>query len=108
MSDRAPTTYARAVAGYDDAFERALADVITTAIAKTSVVTDAPVMALRTGETIAALTSALASVLAPTLAARSPTALRRAVDDIAKRLRRQAAAAAADPTTREFKTRGCF
>lgn len=102
------TDYATATRGYDAAFEHALAAAITTAIAEASRVTDAPVMALRTGETVAALTTTLAGMLALTPAARSPTALRHAVDEIAKRLRRLAAAAAADPSVREFKARGCF
>jgi hypothetical protein len=92
----------------DPRFERALADAIGTAIATTSVVVDAPIMAIRTGETLAALVTTLASVLALSPAARSPTALRRAVDTIAKQLRRQAAAAVADPSVHEFKRRGCF
>lgn len=108
MSDTGRTTYEKATCGYDSDFERALAAAITTAIAEASRVTDAPVMALRTGETIAALTTTLAGMIALSPAARSPTTLRRAVDDIAKRLRRLAAAAVADPSVREFKRRGCF
>lgn len=106
MSNR--TSYATATRGYDEAFERSLADAIAVVIATESIVTDAPIMALRTGETVGALVTTLASVLALTPDARSPTTLRRAVDAIAKTLRRKAAAAAADPSVRAFKTRGCF
>jgi len=86
------TTYARAAAGYDDEFEEHLVDVITTAIAEASMVTDAQVMMLRTGETASALLTVLASVLALSPAAvRSPTALRKTVDELGKRLRRRVA-----------------
>jgi hypothetical protein len=101
-------TYARAASGYDQAFEHALLDAITAAIAEASRVSDADALIIRTGETIAALTTALAGMLALSPAARSPTALRHAVDAIAKQLRRKAAAAVADPHVREFKRRGCF
>jgi hypothetical protein len=90
------TDFSTATRGYNDALERAAADAIATTIATASVVT------------VAALVTTLASVLALTPAARSPTTLRHAVDDIAKRLRRKAAAAVADPVVRDFKTRGCF
>jgi len=75
------TTYAEAVAGYDEAFEHHLAEVIVRAIAEASIVTDADVMALRTGETVAALTTVMAGMLAMSPAvARSPTAIRKATD----------------------------
>src|SRR5262245_58400457 len=44
-------TYARATSGYDPEFERALVDAITITIAQSSHVSDANVMAIRTGET---------------------------------------------------------
>jgi len=55
------TSWARAVAGYDDDFRRHL-----DAIAKTSLVTDANVMAIRTGETLEALISCLIATAALT------------------------------------------
>jgi len=76
-------------------------------IAEASMVTDAPIMAIRTGETDAALVTSLASVLALTPDARSPTALRHAVDPIAKSLRRKATAAANDSSVQRFRTQ-CF
>jgi len=81
------TDYARATAGYDEAFERALVDVITTAIAEASRVTDAPIMVLRTGEIASALLTCLASTLALSPAAtRSPTATRKLMDELRRRL----------------------
>jgi ketosteroid isomerase-like protein len=44
-------TYDRACKGYDEAFEQALLKAIAAAIAEASVVSDANVMAIRTGET---------------------------------------------------------
>jgi hypothetical protein len=61
-------------------------------------------MAVRTGETIAALTTILARVLAMTpCATRSPTAMRKIVDEIAKKV--LATQTAADPKVREFRER---
>jgi hypothetical protein len=45
-------TWSRSVAGHDEAFKRALIAEIVSAIAKASMVTDANVMAIRTGETL--------------------------------------------------------
>lgn len=101
----ARTTWQRAQQ-YDPQFEAALVDEIGIAIAKASLCTDANVLALRTGETITALTTMLASIVAMTPAAtQSPTALRKLVDEIAKRLRTQAAHAAHDPEVRAFRER---
>jgi hypothetical protein len=58
------TTYSRAVAGYDSQFEQALADAIIAAIAQTSMLTDAPAVALRVGETLHALTFVLEMIAA--------------------------------------------
>jgi hypothetical protein len=86
--------------------ERTLVDAITKAIFETSMVTDANVMALRTGETASALMTCLACVLAMSpAAARSPTALRRTVDELGKRLRRRVAYAEADEDLRDFLRR---
>jgi spore coat protein CotF len=99
------TTWQRAQA-HDPEFERALVDEIGTAIAQASLITDANVMAVRTGETIAALTTIMAGVLAMTpCATRSPTAMRKIVDEIAKKLRVLATQTAADPEVRAFLER---
>jgi hypothetical protein len=101
-------TYARAVASYDPEFEAVLTREIHAAIVKASKVVDADVLCIRTGETIAALVSNVAYMLALAPdAVRSPTALRKTIDDLAKCLRRKAAEAAADPETRNFRER-CF
>jgi hypothetical protein len=86
MSDR--TTYARAIAGYDEAHERELVEAITAAIAEASKITDANVIALRTGEISSALLTCLAGILAvsPSVT-RSPTAMRKLIDELGKRLR---------------------
>ena len=65
-------------------------------IARASVTTDRPVMALRTGETADALIISLISTLALTPSMDSPTALRKFVDELAKRVRRGVARARAE------------
>jgi hypothetical protein len=88
------TSYARAVAGYDAEHERELVAAITTAIAESSVTTSPPVLCIRTAEAASALVTCLAAVLAMSPAAtRSPTAIRRTLDELGKRLRRRIAAA---------------
>jgi hypothetical protein len=101
MTDRTP--YARAVAGYDEEFEQQLAGEILRAITSASMASDTNVMLLRTGEMTAALIKVLALTLALSPCARSPTALRAAVDAIAKRLRRQAQAAIDDAELRDTR-----
>jgi len=85
MTDR-HTTYARAAAAYDRAFEEFLASEIFNAIVEASRCTDTNAIALRTGEMAAALLKMLALTLALSPCARSPTALRTEVDELAKRL----------------------
>lgn len=104
MSER--NTYARAQAGYDPEHERELLAAITRAIAETSRLSDAAVMCIRTGELASALLSALAFTLAlsPSVV-RSPTAMRKTIDELGKRLRRRVAAAEADETVQAFATR---
>jgi hypothetical protein len=98
------TSFERATAGYDEAFEQQLAYAITVAIAETSRVTDVNAICIRTGETIAALVTTLASVLAMSPSAvRSPTQIRKTLDE--QRLRRRLAAAEADPVLQEFMRR---
>jgi hypothetical protein len=111
MTERHPgsrgrTTYARAQS-YDPDFERALVDVIGKAILDASLITDCNVLAIRTGETIHALTAVLGGMIAVSPALCSPTATRKAIDEIAKRLRRQVAAARSDPEVASF-TRSVF
>jgi hypothetical protein len=90
------TTYERATAGFDPEFRDALVAEITDVIAKASIVTDQPIMALRTGETADALIISLISTLALTPAMDSPTALRKFADELAKRVRRSVARARAE------------
>jgi hypothetical protein len=99
-------TYARAAAGYDAEHEQQLLAAITAAIVETSRVADANVIALRTGEIASALLTALAGILAMSPAAtRSPTAMRKMVDELGKRLRRRIAAAEDDSALQEFLRR---
>src|SRR5262245_5793040 len=104
MSERR-TTYALATAGYDAEHERQLTAAIMKAIADTSTLTDcSDVMALRTAEASNALLTVLATVLALSpVATRSPSAIRRTVDELGKRLRRRVA----DPDLQTF-ARSCF
>jgi hypothetical protein len=97
------TTYARAVAAYDPEFERTLTDAIITTIAETSVVNDANVMAIRTGESISALMKVVTLMLAmsPSVA-RSPAAIRKLTDDLRRRLIKNVANAASDPSVADF------
>jgi hypothetical protein len=88
----ARTSYGCAIEGYDDEFERALVDAIMTAITQASMVTDANACVIRTGETASALVTVLAGMLAMSpAAARSPTAIRKTIDELGKRLRRNVA-----------------
>jgi hypothetical protein len=95
MKPERRTTFEQACAGYDAAFERALVDEIANAIGLASMVTDANVLALRTGETISALATCMAATLALCEGMDVPSHLREAVDRIAKRIRRDAARARA-------------
>jgi hypothetical protein len=97
------TTYERATRGYDEEHERALLDAIVTAIFEALRVSDVQACVVRTGEAASALVSALALVLAVSpSAARSPTAIRKTVDDLHKRLRRRVAAAGQDAGLQDF------
>jgi hypothetical protein len=99
MSDRS-TSFARAAAGYDDEFRRRLADAITTAIAETSLVTDANVMAIRTGETRDALIDCLITVMSMSPHYDVPSHLREFAEYLAKKIRRDVARYRADPRPR--------
>jgi hypothetical protein len=96
------TTWARAQAGYDDEFKRHLIAEIVNAIAKASLVTDANVMAIRTGETTEALTSCLISFAAMSPYFDTPSHLREFAEDIAKRIRREVAKARAEGIGTDF------
>jgi hypothetical protein len=91
------TSYARAAAGYDDAFRKHLAEVIFTAIAETSFVTDANVLCLRTGETGDAMGDCLISVMALTPFYDTPSHLREFAEGLAKKIRRDVARFRANP-----------
>jgi hypothetical protein len=102
----ARTSYDRAQQ-YDPQFEADLVDAIGKAITNASMITDCNVLAIRTGETIAALTTVLASMIALSPALRQLMASRKVIDQIAKDLRRQIAAARIDPNIESF-VRGVF
>jgi hypothetical protein len=96
MSDRR-TSFARAAAGYDDEFRKRLADAIAIAIAETSLVTDANVIAIRTGETADALIDCLITVLSLSPHYDVPSHLREFAEYLAKKIRRDVARYRANP-----------
>ena len=96
------TTYARATALYDDDFRRRLIEEIITAIAKASLVTDANVMAIRTGEMIEALTSCLIATASLIPHFGTPSHLREFAGELAKRVRREVAKAQAEGFCNDF------
>ena len=105
MTD-AQNTYDRATSAYDKDHERALMEAITRTIFETSAVSDADAIVIRTAGCTQALVIVLAGVLAmSTAATRSPTAIRRTIDDLGKRPRRQIAAAEASEDLQEFISR---
>jgi hypothetical protein len=91
------TTYEQAARGFDEAFKDALVKEITAAIANASLVTDAPIMAFRTGETTEALIVCLISTMAMSPTFDTPSHLREFSEKLAKRLRRSVANARANP-----------
>jgi hypothetical protein len=100
------SSYADATHAYSETHEHALTEAIMTAIAETSRVTDLDCMVLRTGEAASALLSCLGTVLAMSPAAtRSPTAQRRMLDELGKRLRRRVAAAESCAEVQDFVRR---
>ena len=106
MSTRPSATFARATLEYDEAHERALLEAITQAIFETSRVSDCNAVVIRTGEAAEVLLTVLAGILAMSPAAtRSPTAIRKTIDDLGKRFRRQIAAAEASEDLQEFISR---
>jgi hypothetical protein len=93
------TSFARANLEYDKAHECALMEAITTAMFEASKVSDCNAIVIRTGEAAEALLTVLAGTLAMSPSAtRSPTAIRKTVEEIGKRLRVAAAEQSADLT----------
>lgn len=90
------TIYQRAASGYDEQFAHALAGEIATTIARASVVKDAPIMVIRTGETLEALATVLATMLTLSPGMDVPSELRKTVDQLARRIRRDVAKAKAE------------
>jgi hypothetical protein len=97
MSGRAAfRSYTHAAKGFDCEFEQHLAARITEVIALESRVDDVAAIVLRTCETITALTTCSATMLALCPELDVPSKLRRAVEQLAKRIRRDAARANAE------------
>jgi len=92
------TDYATAARGFDPAFRDALIAKITTAIAHASMVKDAPILAIRTGETVEALITCLIATAAMSPQFDQPSFLREFANDLAKRIRRGVAKARANPS----------
>jgi hypothetical protein len=94
----------RALAGYDQAHERALADAIITAIVAQSMVDGTVVV--RIGEIAAALVNILAMALAlsPT-ATRTPAAIREVGEQVRKKIMCQVRQAERDPAVNDFLKR---
>ena len=88
--------FRRACAGYDPAFRHHLRDVIFAAIAEESIIPDAKVMAIRTGETMDALADNLIATMAMVPKFDTPSELRQACEALAKRVRREVAQARAE------------
>jgi hypothetical protein len=100
------TTFERARAGYDAEHEQSLAIAILEAIAETSRVSDVDCIAIRTAESASALLTVLATILAMSPAAtRSPTAMRKTLEELGKRLRRQVASAEGSAELQDFVRR---
>jgi hypothetical protein len=95
------TTWARASRDYDEAFKHAPISEIVNAIAKASIVTDANVMAIRTGETTEALIICLRSMsMSPHFDV--PSHLREFAETLSKRVRREVARARAEGFGEDF------
>ena len=90
------TSFERAFREYDPEHEADLLRAITMAITETSKLDDEPVICIRTGEVLAALSTAMAATLAMTPGTDVPSHLRHAVECLARRIRRQAAKARAE------------
>jgi hypothetical protein len=100
---------ARAIEGYDAAFEQRLLDRIVTTVIDASMLDDGdgkPVLALRLGETAHALTTALALVLAMSPpAAHSDAAIKQTSRSFRRKLRARVQHARRDPGLHDFLKR---
>jgi hypothetical protein len=96
------TTWARATCEYDEDFKRDLIAEIVNAITKASLCTDANVMAIRTGETLEALTSCMIAFAAMSPHFDVPSHLREFAENTAKRIRREVAKARAEGFGEDF------
>jgi hypothetical protein len=91
MNVDAKFTLERALLGYDAEFSAALVRAITETIFCASIVSDRHVAAMRTGETINALVTCLAGVMASVQAHDNPAVLRKNCKTIARRLQKETA-----------------
>jgi hypothetical protein len=108
VNARDRTFYESACDGYDGQFECALTETIIGAIAEASRVSDVNIIVFRTAETTSALVTVLAGMLAMSPATcRSPTAIRKTIDELHKRLRQRIALMRSDPGFDQFLRR-CF
>src|SRR5262245_16542662 len=96
-------TYERAVAGYDEEHRDRLAAAIINAIAQASLLNDAKVMALRTGEMTDAVLSVPAWVIAMRCDLQSPAKVREAAEQVRKTLIRDVPQFRGDSEFRKFK-----
>jgi hypothetical protein len=95
------TSFECATREYDREPERAL--VRATAIAEASIVVDCDALVLRTGETAEALLEALAGVIALSpLSTRSPSAIRKTVENLSKQLHQKISAVRQNESLRQF------
>jgi hypothetical protein len=94
MRDTIRTSYAN---GYGEIFRQRLTDAIVTAIAEASMVIDANVMCMRTGETRDALVDCLITVMSLTPYHDTPSRLREDAESLAKKIRRDVARIRAEP-----------
>jgi len=90
------SSYKHALAGYDEAFRQRLAETILNAIATNSIVDDAPVMCVRTRETLDALADILVAIMSMVPRYDTASELRKATEALAKRVRREVAQARAE------------
>jgi hypothetical protein len=91
----ASPAFQRACAGYDQAFREHLTAQLISTIARESHIADANVMALRVGETCDALLDLVCTMLALSPAMSTPSKLRNAAEQFAKRIRKDVSAARA-------------
>ena len=102
FTPRKTTTQAGIDSRYDQGLRRQLADAILKTIANESLVADAAVMAIRTGETLDALADILVTIMAMVPTFDTPSELRQAAENLSKRLRREVAQARAEGVADEI------